>query len=62
MANGKVMGLNNSYMSLGRVIGPIWAGTLFDINFELPYISGSLIMLIGFLVIVCFLSKNKKNS
>ena len=62
MANGKVMGLNNSYMSLGRVIGPIWAGTLFDINFELPYISGSLIMLIGFLVIVCFLSKSKINS
>jgi len=47
---GVALGLNNSFMSLGRIVGPLWAGYLFDINVHLPYLSGSFIMLIGFLV------------
>jgi len=46
---GKAMGLNNSFNSLGRVVGPIWAGFAFDLNYNLPYLSGAAIMLIGFL-------------
>jgi DHA1 family multidrug resistance protein-like MFS transporter len=46
---GTAMGLNNSFNSLGRVVGPIWAGFAFDLNYNLPYLSGAVIMLIGFL-------------
>jgi DHA1 family multidrug resistance protein-like MFS transporter len=45
---GIAMGLNNAFMSLGRIIGPLWAGTMFDINLTLPYISGSIVMAILF--------------
>lgn len=47
---GIIMGLNNSFTSLGRIVGPIWAGFIFDANYDLPYISGGVIMLFGFLI------------
>jgi DHA1 family multidrug resistance protein-like MFS transporter len=46
---GAAMGLSNSFMSLGRIVGPVWAGFIFDVNVDYPYLSGSLIMFIGFL-------------
>jgi DHA1 family multidrug resistance protein-like MFS transporter len=46
---GAAMGLSNSFNSLGRVVGPIWAGAAFDMNSSLPYLSGAAIMLVGFL-------------
>ena len=52
---GISMGLNNSFMSLGRVVGPVLAGFLFDINISLPYLSGGLVTLIGFLLCLVFL-------
>jgi DHA1 family multidrug resistance protein-like MFS transporter len=42
---GAAMGLNNSFQSLGRVAGPLWAGFMFDLNLSFPYISGAIIML-----------------
>jgi DHA1 family multidrug resistance protein-like MFS transporter len=45
---GFALGLNSSFMSLGRFVGPLLAGFLFDIRIYLPYLVGSLIMLIGF--------------
>ncbi len=47
---GVAMGLGNSFMSLGRILGPIWAGWIFDVNFNYPYLTGSLILLLGFLI------------
>ena len=49
-SQGVVMGLSNSFMSLGRIIGPIWAGLIFDINVNYPYLSGSVFMFVGFLI------------
>ena len=46
---GVAMGLNNSFNSLGRIAGPIWAGFMFDVNYDYPYLSGAAIMLLGFL-------------
>ena len=46
---GIALGLNNSFMSLGRFVGPVLAGFLFDVRVFLPYLSGSLIMFLGFL-------------
>lgn len=45
---GAAMGLSNSFMSLGRILGPIWAGLAFDLGSWLPYLSGSVLMLAGF--------------
>ncbi len=50
MGQGATMGLGNSFSSLGRVAGPLWAGFLFDRHVDLPYLSGSIFMLIGFLI------------
>jgi len=51
---GTAMGLSNSFNSLGRVVGPIWAGFAFELNYSLPYLSGAAIMTAGFLIsLVC---------
>jgi len=42
---GEAMGLSNAFQSLGRVVGPLWAGSLFDIHITLPYISAAVIMM-----------------
>lgn len=47
---GMAMGLNNAYQSLGRVVGPLWAGFLFDINLTLPYTSAAVILFISFVL------------
>lgn len=46
---GAAMGLNNSFMSLGRIVGPIWAGRALDINLSYPFFTGTIILLVGFL-------------
>lgn len=58
VGQGTAMGLTNSFMSLGRIIGAILAGFIFDINFNYPYISGSMILFIGFMISIIYLSKN----
>ncbi len=52
---GLAMGLNNSFMSLGRIIGPVWAGFLFDVDISFPYISGAVVMLLGFVLCLVWL-------
>jgi DHA1 family multidrug resistance protein-like MFS transporter len=45
---GIAMGLSNSFVSLGRIVGPILGGLVLDIDLSLPYLSGAIIMLAGF--------------
>ena len=47
--HGAALGLNNSFQSLGRAVGPIWAGSLFDLHMIWPYLSGAIIVLLAFL-------------
>lgn len=54
---GLAMGLNSSFMSLGRFTGPLLAGFLFDIRIYLPYMAGSLIMFLGFIYVQTQLKK-----
>ncbi|WP_042459984.1 MFS transporter [Neobacillus dielmonensis] len=42
---GYAAGMNNSYMSLGNMIGPALAGTLFDWHMSLPFMFGTIILL-----------------
>lgn len=50
LGQGVAMGLNNAFMSLGRSVGPLWAGFIYDINLSYPYWSGSIIMLVSFVI------------
>ena len=50
VGQGLAMGLTNSFNSLGRIIGPLWAGYIFDLDINLPYLSAAVIMFFGFLV------------
>jgi DHA1 family multidrug resistance protein-like MFS transporter len=59
VGQGIAMGLINSFMSLGRIFGPLMAGVLFDINMNLPYLTGGLVMFIGFLISISGLAKEQ---
>lgn len=56
------MGLSNSFMSLGRIVGPIWAGFIFDVNVDYPYLSGSAFMFVGFLISLVWVSQGRKET
>ena len=60
MDQGLALGLNSSFMSLGRFVGPLLAGFLFDIRLFLPYLVGSIIMLGGFVFVQIRLSTPKQ--
>jgi DHA1 family multidrug resistance protein-like MFS transporter len=47
---GATLGLSNSFVSLGRVAGPIVAGVAYDINPAVPYLSGAVILFAVFLL------------
>ena len=57
---GTAMGLNNAFISLGQIAGPLWAGFVFDINPNLPYISGAVILLAGFFISLFTLSPGRQ--
>ncbi|GIN73434.1 tetracycline resistance MFS efflux pump [Bacillus sp. J14TS2] len=44
---GFIAGMNNAYVSLGSIVGPILGGILFDINTYFPYVIGVLAFLAG---------------
>jgi len=46
---GTAMGLNNAFMSLGRILGPLWAGFLYDVDATYPYLSGVVVMFLAYL-------------
>jgi len=53
---GFAAGMITAYMSLGNMIGPALAGIMFDINITYPYIMGTFLLLLCF-VIAFFWSK-----
>jgi DHA1 family multidrug resistance protein-like MFS transporter len=58
---GMVMGLNNSFLSLGNVAGPILAGTLFEWNIHIPYLFGGFIMIVGLIATNAWIRKKRVN-
>jgi MFS family permease len=56
---GQAMGLGNSFMGLGRIVGPILGGFLYDIKWFQPYLCGAAIMLIGFFASMLWLKEQK---
>ncbi|MCA1030874.1 MFS transporter [Bacillus timonensis] len=57
---GMIMGLNNSFLSLGNVIGPIIAGVLFEVNIHIPYIFGGFIMIVGLVSTKLWIARKNK--
>lgn len=55
---GFAAGMITAYMSLGNMIGPALAGTLFDINISIPYIIGTIILLICFTIAFIWTRRN----
>lgn len=49
-SQGTVMGMNSAVNSMGRVVGPLWAGYLYDINIEYPYFSSAGTLMVGLFV------------
>ncbi len=56
---GEAMGLSNSFMGFGRILGPILGGFLYDIEWSQPYRWGAGIMLIGFIASLIWLKEKK---
>ncbi|PIC75822.1 MFS transporter [Sporosarcina sp. P19] len=56
---GYAAGMMNAYMSLGNMIGPATAGYIFDINMESPYIVGTIILLLCFILALTWARNNK---
>jgi DHA1 family multidrug resistance protein-like MFS transporter len=50
MGQGVAMGLSHAFMSLGRIVGPLLAGVLFDLAMRLPYLVGAAAMAVGFVI------------
>ncbi|GGJ00704.1 MFS transporter [Paenibacillus hunanensis] len=47
---GYVAGMNNAYMSMGNIIGPLLAGSLFDLHMFAPFMAGCIILFIAFMM------------
>jgi len=62
VGQGMAMGLSNAFMSLGRIVGPIWAGNVLDLNLGYPFITGAAIMLAAFIASVFYLPKETEAS
>lgn len=57
MADGEVgfaMGMNNAYMSIGNVAGPLLAGMLYDVNIVFPFILGLVMLMITIFITVAW--------
>ena len=47
---GVTMGLSNSFVSLGRIVGPVIGGALLDAHLNLPFLGASALLLLAFLL------------
>lgn len=56
---GFVAGLNNAYMSLGQIFGPVLAGILFDIQINLPYLFGAFVLIVSSVISMKQLGKKR---
>ncbi|PLR77986.1 MFS transporter [Bacillus sp. V3-13] len=59
---GMIMGLNNSFLSLGNVAGPILAGTLYEWNIHIPYLFGAFVMIFGLVATKIWIAKKHKRA
>src|SRR5690606_3359285 len=51
---GFAMGMNNAYMSIGNVIGPLLAGIFYDVHIVYPFILGLAMLLVSMFITVAW--------
>jgi DHA1 family tetracycline resistance protein-like MFS transporter len=57
---GAILGINQSFASLARVLGPIWGGFSFEyLGFEFPFLTGAAFTLLTFIITAIFLNSQK---
>lgn len=59
---GYASGLNTTYTSLGNILGPVIAGTLFDKHINSPYILGAFILMIALCLTVNIPNSQEKRT
>lgn len=57
VGQGVAMGLSHAFMSLGRIVGPLLAGVLFDLEMHLPYLVGAAAMAGGFVISLIWVAR-----
>ncbi|MBN1302752.1 MAG: MFS transporter [Melioribacteraceae bacterium] len=56
---GTILGINQSFSALARVLGPLWGGIAFEfIGYEFPFLTGAVFTLITLLITIKFLNKD----
>lgn len=59
---GQVLGLNMSFGSLARVVGPLLGGVLYQLDYHLPFIGGSLLCAAAYFLLVPLHNRLRKIS
>ncbi|MGM7700147.1 MFS transporter [Pseudalkalibacillus sp. Hm43] len=59
---GTIMGLNNSFLSLGNAVGPVVAGFLFEVNIHIPYLLGAAVLLVALAAVKVWTASKVENS
>ena len=55
---GAVLGLNSSFASFARVLGPLWGGFAFEfIGYQFPFLTGALFTFITLIIVLKYLNK-----
>ena len=57
VGQGAAMGLSHAFMSLGRIVGPLLAGVLFDLDLRLPYLVGAAAMAMGLVISLAWMAQ-----
>ena len=56
---GFAMGMNNAYMSIGNVLGPLLAGLLYDVHIIYPFVLGLVVLVITMIGSIMWKGSNK---
>lgn len=57
---GAILGLNQSFSSFARVLGPLWGGFSYDFwGYEAPFLTGAFFTLLTFLIALVLLNSRK---
>ena len=56
---GFAMGMNNAYMSIGNVLGPVLAGVMYDKSIVYPFMLGFIILLVTTLMTIRWQGRNR---
>ncbi|KQL35038.1 MULTISPECIES: MFS transporter [Bacillaceae] len=56
---GFAMGMNNAYMSIGNVLGPLLAGLLYDVHIIYPFVLGLVVLVITMIGSIMWKGTNK---